>query len=35
VRNRLAAIEATVGRSLDEPATRASAWLALQVRLGR
>lgn len=35
VRNRLAAIEATVGRSLDDPATRASAWLALQVRLSR
>ncbi len=33
VRNRLAAIEAVVGRSLDDPATRASAWLALQVRL--
>lgn len=31
VRNRLAAIEAVVGRSLDDPDTRASAWLALQV----
>lgn len=31
VRNRLAAIEAVLGRSLDDPDTRASAWLALQV----
>lgn len=32
-RNRLAAIEATLGQSLDDPATRASAWFALRVRL--
>ncbi|MCY7401504.1 MAG: PucR family transcriptional regulator [Nocardioides sp.] len=34
VRNRLGAIEAVLGHSLDDPATRASAWLALHVRLG-
>lgn len=32
VRNRIEAIEAALGRSLDDPDTRASAWLALQGR---
>jgi purine catabolism regulator len=32
VRNRVEAIEAALGRSLDDPDTRASAWLALQGR---
>ncbi|HSV41214.1 MAG TPA: PucR family transcriptional regulator ligand-binding domain-containing protein [Nocardioidaceae bacterium] len=33
VRNRIEAIETELGRSLDDPDTRASAWLALQARL--
>jgi purine catabolism regulator len=32
VRNRLAQIESTIGRSMDDPDARASAWLALQAR---
>lgn len=32
VRNRLAQIEHTIGRSLDDPDTRAAAWLAVQAR---
>lgn len=32
VRNRLARIEHTIGRSLDDPDTRASAWIAVQAR---
>jgi purine catabolism regulator len=32
VRNRMAQIERTIGRSLDDPDTRAAAWLALQAR---
>jgi purine catabolism regulator len=31
VRNRLAGIEALLGRSLDDPQTRFSVWMALQV----
>ena len=33
-RNRVEQIEAVLGRSLDDPATRVSAWLALQARQG-
>lgn len=32
VRNRMAQIERTIGRSLDDPDARAAAWLALQAR---
>jgi len=32
VRNRMAQIERAIGRSLDDPDTRAAAWLALQAR---
>jgi purine catabolism regulator len=32
VRNRIAQIERTIGRSLDDPDARAAAWLALQAR---
>ena len=32
VRNRLSTIESAIGRSLDDPDARASAWLALQAR---
>ena len=32
VRNRIAVIERTIARSLDDPDTRAAAWLALQAR---
>ena len=34
VRNRVATIESVVGRSLDDPEVRVSAWLALQARPG-
>lgn len=33
VRNRIAQIESTLGRSLDDPDSRVAAWLALQARL--
>lgn len=34
VRNRLSQIESRLGRSLDDPATRVDAWVALQAGLG-